>query len=167
MQEPGNSMVRVVSMFRKFAIIMTLITALVVQFAAKNAVDALPPTGDWAICVAMWLKVFASWAISSLPSPGTRCDRSPSATRRAASVIRAIGRLIVDASALATATLIRNAITAAMDRRGASSRHADRTSLDGVARTIWYLDGDASIRAMSVEVRDRSGPGAPRPLPGI
>ena len=53
MQEPGNSMVRVVSMFRKFAIIMTLITALVVQFAAKNAADALPPTGDWAICVGM------------------------------------------------------------------------------------------------------------------
>jgi hypothetical protein len=40
-------------MFKKFAITMTLITAFVVQFAAKNDADALPPTGDWAICVGM------------------------------------------------------------------------------------------------------------------
>ena len=52
-QEPGNSSVRVVSMFKKFAITMTLISAFVVQFAAKNDADALPPTGDWAICVGM------------------------------------------------------------------------------------------------------------------
>ena len=46
-------MVRVVTMLKKFAIAVTLISVFVVQFNASNDAAALPPTGDWAICVGM------------------------------------------------------------------------------------------------------------------
>ena len=40
-------------MLKKFAIAVTLISVFVVQFNASNDAAALPPTGDWAICVGM------------------------------------------------------------------------------------------------------------------
>ena len=49
----GSYVVRVVTMFKKFAIAVTLISVFVVQFNASNDAAALPPTGDWAICVGM------------------------------------------------------------------------------------------------------------------
>jgi hypothetical protein len=44
-------MVRVVTMLKKFAIALTLISVFVIQFNAKNDAAALPPTGDWVVCV--------------------------------------------------------------------------------------------------------------------
>ena len=49
----GSYVVRVVTMLKKFAIAVTLISVFVVQFNASNDAAALPPTGDWAICVGM------------------------------------------------------------------------------------------------------------------
>ena len=42
---------------------------------------------------AMVLKVAASWATSSAPSPGTRSEKSPPPNRRAASAMRRSGRV--------------------------------------------------------------------------
>ena len=49
----GSYVVWVVTMLKKFAIAVTLISVFVVQFNASNDAAALPPTGDWAICVGM------------------------------------------------------------------------------------------------------------------
>jgi hypothetical protein len=45
--------VRVVTMLKKFVIAVTLISVFVVQFNARNDAAALPPTGDWVVCVSM------------------------------------------------------------------------------------------------------------------
>ena len=49
----GSYVVRVVTMLKKFAIAVTLISVFVVQFNARNDAAALPPTGDWVVCVSM------------------------------------------------------------------------------------------------------------------
>lgn len=51
--EHGGSIVRVTTMLKKFVIAVTLISVFVVQFNARNDAAALPPTGDWVVCVSM------------------------------------------------------------------------------------------------------------------